>query len=170
MRIYSELGRGTTMCLYLDRHLGSDEQEPVRDAPQRIEPHAHGETVLVVEDEVYILEIVVELLEGQGYAVLSASTAAEGLRILEGDRKIDLLLTDVGLPGRMNGRQLADAARTSRPNLLALFVTGYAENAITGNGFLEHGMEVITKPFDLEALVDKVRSLVYGVGKKGRSA
>ncbi|MDO9436609.1 response regulator [Hydrogenophaga sp.] len=166
VRIYSELGKGTTVCLYLARQLGSDETEAGRDTHQRIEPQAHGEYILVVEDEEVIREIVVELLESQGYVVSSASTGAEALKMLDSDQKVDLLLTDVGLPGGMNGRQLAEVARKSRPALSVLFVTGYAENAIFGNGFLEHGMEVVTKPFDLEALADKVRSLIDGAARE----
>lgn len=167
VRIYSELGRGTTVCLYLARHFGNGEVEGGRDALQHIEQHAHGECIVVVEDEEVIRELVVELLESQGYRVLSASTGAEGMKILDGDQKVDLLLTDVGLPGGMNGRQLADAVRLSRPELRVLFVTGYAENAMVGNGFLEQGMEVITKPFDLEALAERVRSLVDGTTHDG---
>jgi DNA-binding response OmpR family regulator len=116
--------------------------------------------VLVVEDEDFIRQLVVELLIDQGFAVLSASHGADGLRQIESGRKVDLLLTDVGLPGGMNGRQLADAARMVRPGLRVLFMTGYAENAVVGDGSLESGMEVITKPFHLEALALRVRTLI----------
>jgi signal transduction histidine kinase len=163
VRVYSEIDRGTTMCLYLPRHLDGVDDEPVRSPRERFGSHADGECVLVVEDEEVIREVVVELLEAQGYVVLSAGNGVDGLKIFESDCKVDLLLTDVGLPGGMNGRQLADAARVARPLLAVLFMTGYAENAIVGNGFLEHGMEVITKPFDLEALATKVRAMIDGL-------
>jgi signal transduction histidine kinase/CheY-like chemotaxis protein len=165
VRAYSEIGRGTTMCLYLPRHLGGVDAASVRAPLERPEPHAEGECVLVVEDEEVIREVVVELLTDQGYVVFPAGTGAEAQKIFESGRRIDLLLTDVGLPGGMNGRQLADAARVSHPQLAVLFMTGYAENAIVGNGFLEHGMAVITKPFDLEALAIKVRAMIDGIGK-----
>jgi len=92
--------------------------------------------------------------------VLSAQDALGGLRMLQSGTRIDLLLTDVGLPGGLNGRQVADAARVTRPALKVLFITGYAENAAVGNGLLEHGMEVVTKPFDIAALARKVRAMV----------
>ena len=82
------------------------------------------------------------------------------MKILQSDARIDLLITDVGLPGGMNGRQVADMARLSRPDLKVLFVTGYAENAVVGNGHLDHGMEVITKPFSTSALGGKIRDLI----------
>ena len=160
VRVYSEVGRGTTMCLYLPRQVGDEAEQLARAPLDRLEPHGDGDCVLVVEDEPVIREVVVELLTSQGYIVLDAPDAAQAQIILQSKRKVDLLLTDVGLPGGMNGRQLADAARGARPDLLVLFVTGYAENAIVGNGFLEHGMEVITKPFDVEALSDKIRLMI----------
>jgi CheY-like chemotaxis protein len=92
--------------------------------------------------------------------VLEAGDGVAGLKILQSDVRIDLLITDVGLPGGMNGRQVADAARVLRPKLKVLFITGYAENAIIGNGHLEPGMQVITKPFAMEALGTKVRDII----------
>ncbi|MEJ8850234.1 GAF domain-containing hybrid sensor histidine kinase/response regulator, partial [Variovorax rhizosphaerae] len=160
VRVYSEVGRGTTMCLYFPKLIGAAGKEQTRVAVENIAAHSDGECVLVVEDEDVIRTMVAEVLSGQGYAVLQASNGAEAQRILNTERKVDLLLTDVGLPGGMNGRQLAETARLRRPALKVLFVTGYAENAIVGNGFLEHGMSVITKPFDLEALSGKVRSMI----------
>jgi CheY-like chemotaxis protein len=82
------------------------------------------------------------------------------LNILQSDTRIDLLVTDVGLPGGMNGRQVADAGRALRPNLRVLFITGYAENAVLGNGYLDHGMQVITKPFPINALANRVRDMI----------
>jgi CheY-like chemotaxis protein len=100
------------------------------------------------------------VLEEAGYACLEADDGPAGLAILEAQPHIDLLITDVGLPGGMNGRQVADAARTANPDLKVLFVTGYAENAAVREGRLEPGMEVITKPFALAALAAKVREMI----------
>ena len=161
VRIYSELGNGTTMCLYLPRFAGGiDEAE----APEAL--HAadsgHGETVLVIDDEPTVRMLMVEVLEEAGYVALEASDGPTGLKILQSDARIDLLVTDVGLPGGMNGRQVADAARASRPDLKVLFVTGYAENAAVGNGHLDTGMEVIAKPFAMAAFGNKVREMIEG--------
>ncbi|MBE7219786.1 MAG: response regulator, partial [Caulobacteraceae bacterium] len=97
-----------------------------------------------------------------GYAAIEAADGASGLKVLRSDARVDLLVTDVGLPGGMNGRQLADAARVSRPDLKVLFITGYAENAAVGNGHLAPGMHVMTKPFALEALASRMRELIVG--------
>ncbi len=159
VRIYSEPGEGTTMCLYLPRFVGDAEE----DSPlmQPVADHrGEGEVVLVVEDEATIRAIVAEELEDAGYRVISVADGAAALRVLQSDASIDLLLTDVGLPGGLNGRQVADAGRVSRPDLKVLFITGYAENAAVGNGLLEFGMEVITKPFDVAALTAKVQEMI----------
>ena len=158
VRIYSELGNGSTMCLYLPRYVGA----LVEDVATLLEPAAHGdgETVLVVEDEATIRALLAEVLSEAGYQVLEADDSASGLRVLESTQRIDLLVTDVGLPGGMNGRQLADAARVMRPGLKTLFITGYADNAAVGNGLLSPGMEVMTKPFEITALVNKVRDMI----------
>jgi CheY-like chemotaxis protein len=105
--------------------------------------------------------VIIEMLQDQGYRTLQAVDGPSGLRILRLDKRIDLLVTDVGLPG-MNGRQLADQARETRPDLKILFITGYAENAAIAKGFLQPGMEMITKPFDLEVLSQRIREMVSG--------
>jgi CheY-like chemotaxis protein len=120
---------------------------------------ATGETVLVVEDEPVVRGVILEMLDEQGYRTLEAVDGPAGLRILRTDARIDLLVTDVGLPG-MNGRQLADQAREMRPGLKILFITGYAESAAIADGFLQPGMEMITKPFDLGNLSRRVRTMV----------
>ncbi len=161
VRIYSEVGRGTTMCLYLPRHTG--EAETGDAAPAAIAAEGgHGETVLVVDDEPTVRMLVVEVLEEAGYIAMEAADGPAGLAILRSDARIDLLITDVGLPGGMNGRQVADAARQTRPDLKVLFITGYAENAAVGDGHLEPGMEVITKPFAMAVLGAKVREMIEG--------
>jgi len=160
VQIYSEVGQGTTMCLYLPRYYGDAGKPEIRpdlaDAPRA----GVGETVLVVDDEATIRMLVTEVLEELGYAAVEAADGASGLKVLQSDLRLDLLVTDVGLPGGMNGRQLADAARELRPDLKVLFITGYAENAAIGNGHLEPGMHVLTKPFAMEALASRIRELI----------
>ena len=116
-------------------------------------------TVLVVDDEPAIRHLIDEVLDDLGYTVLSAMDGASGLKVLEEGTHVDLLVTDVGLPGGMNGRQVADAARVLRPGLKVLFITGYVENAAVGNGQLDPGMEVLTKPFSLDMLTARIRDL-----------
>jgi PAS domain S-box-containing protein len=161
-RIYSEVGKGTTVCLYLPRHLGDahavDTTSHLADAPRA----ERGETVLVVDDEPTVRMLVMEVLEELGYAAIEAADGASGLQVLQSDTRIDLLVTDVGLPGGMNGRQMADASRVRRPGLKVLFITGYAENAVVGNGHLEAGMHVMTKPFGMEALATRIKELING--------
>ncbi len=106
--------------------------------------------------------LVAEVLDELGYAAIEAVDGAAGLAVLRSDARIDLLVTDVGLPGNMNGRQLADAARELRPGLKVLFITGYAENAVISHGHLEPGMQVVTKPFAMEALAGRIRAIIQG--------
>ena len=94
--------------------------------------------------------------------VIEASDGPSGMRIVQSDARIDLLITDVGLPNGMNGRQVADAARQLRPGLKVLFITGYAENAVVGNGHLDKGMQIIAKPFEMDVLARKIREIVEG--------
>jgi CheY-like chemotaxis protein len=108
--------------------------------------------------------VITEILEEAGYAVIEAVDGASALLALRQDRRIDLLVTDVGLPAGFNGRQLADAARTMRPELRVLFITGFAGNAAIGHGMLDPGMEILTKPFAMEALTTKVRVLIDAAG------
>ena len=122
----------------------------------RAEP---GETNHVVEDEPVVRNLIVEVLQDLGYRALEAPDGPAGLKILQSQTRVDLLVSDVGLPG-LNGRQLADHARDSRPGLKVLFITGYAENATLANGFLEPGMEMITKPFAVEALAMRIREMM----------
>ena len=159
VRIRSELGQGTTMRAYFPRHVGEtgeDDAAAAREAMAR----GDGETVLVIEDEATIRLLITEVLQEAGYQVIGAEDGRAGLRIFESTRRIDLLVTDVGLPGGMNGRQVADAARVMRPDLKVLFITGYAEKAAVGNGHLERGMAVLTKPFEIAALANKVRAMI----------
>jgi CheY-like chemotaxis protein len=163
LKIYSEEGTGTTIKIYLPRHRGGvaeDEASCSNAEPPRAEA---GETVLVVEDEPVVRDLIIEVLGDLGYRALEAADGPSGLRMLQSRERIDLVVTDVGLPG-LNGRQLADQARISRPGLKVLFITGYAENATLAAGFLEPGMEMITKPFAVEALATKVKAMIRGGG------
>jgi PAS domain S-box-containing protein len=158
--IDSKQGAGTTVRLYLPRHHGDAAMERTASATAE-EYAATGETVLVVEDEPVVRGVIVEMLQDQGYRTLQAVDGPSGLRLLRLNERIDLLVTDVGLPG-MNGRQLADQARETRPGLKILFITGYAENVAIAKGFLQPGMEMITKPFDLDNLAQRIREMVSG--------
>jgi PAS domain S-box-containing protein len=158
--IDSRLGQGTTVRLYLPRHHGGAAAE--YGAVVRADEHAAtGETVLVVEDEPVVRSVILEMLAEQGYRTLNAVDGPTGMQILRSRERIDLLVTDVGLPG-MNGRQLADQARETRPGLKILFITGYAESVAIADGFLQPGMEMVTKPFDLDNLSQRIRSMVSG--------
>ncbi|WP_120010617.1 PAS domain-containing protein [Teichococcus vastitatis] len=159
VRIYSEPGQGTTMRLYLPRHHSQPDEAEARPEVAQVPQAEAGETVLVVDDEPTIRMLVTEVLEELGYAAIEAADGASGLKVLQSGARVDLLVTDVGLPGGMNGRQMADAARQWRPGLQVLFITGYAENAVVGNGHLGPGMHVMTKPFALEALASRIREL-----------
>jgi PAS domain S-box-containing protein len=159
-RIYSEVDKGTMVCLYLPRCVDTDDEvaKPVQSS--HVEESKHGETVLVVDDEQTVRMLITDVLEELGYVAIEASDAKAGLHMLESKRHIDLLITDVGLPGGMNGRQLADAGTVLRPDLKVLFITGYAENAVIGDGHLRRGMHVLTKPFAMETLANRIRNIL----------
>lgn len=158
--VSSEVGQGTTMCLYLPRHAEDAliEEEPL--VSPLLEPTGEGEVVLVIDDEPTIRMLIAEVLAEAGYAVIEAADGPAGLKVLESNARIDLLITDVGLPGGMNGRQVADAARVSRPDLKVLFITGYAENAVIGSERMETGMYVLTKPFQIDVLDARIREII----------
>jgi len=158
VRIYTELGKGTTMCLYLPRYFGSE--EGIETVSTREPDRGFGETVMIVDDEATVRMLVSEVLTENSYRILEAHDATSAMKILNSNQPVDLLITDVGLPGNMNGRQLADAARAMRQGLKVLFITGYAENAAVGNGHLERGMEILTKPFPMTTLANKVREML----------
>jgi signal transduction histidine kinase len=160
VRIYSEVRKGTSMCLYLPRHHDEPNFSDTINFPEASASLGDGEVVLVIDDEPSIRMLITDVLSDTGYSVLEASDGPAGLRVLQSAARIDLLITDVGLPGGMNGRQVADAARTLRPDLRVLFITGYAENALMGHGHLEKGMHVLAKPFEVERLAIKIRELV----------
>ncbi|WP_416423991.1 ATP-binding protein [Pseudomonas sp. App30] len=160
VHIQSQPDQGTTMTLYLPRSretLG-DAQAPLPPAPL---PHAEqGETVLVIDDEPTVRMLIIEVLDELGYTALEAADGASGLDILQSGRRIDLLVTDVGLPGGINGRQVADAGRSLRPGLKVLFITGYAHNAEAWAQQLEPGMHLLTKPFTMEDLASRINTAI----------
>ena len=156
----STVGEGTTVRLFLPRHDGAPENLHNGERPAAVSPGgARKEVVLVVEDDANVREMVRECLAELGLEVLTAADGEAGLEVLQSGRGIDLLVTDVGLPG-LNGRQLADAARVARPGLRVLLMTGYAESAARGQGFLEQGLELIVKPFRLDKLSERVQRML----------
>jgi PAS domain S-box-containing protein len=160
VRIDSQVGQGTTMCIYLPRYHG----KPAQNSDETVNTLAPftqtGATILIVDDEPTVRILLTEVLGDLGYTLIEAADSIAGLKVLRSDVHIDLLITDVGLPGGMNGRQMTDAGREVRPGLKTLFITGYAENAAIDNAYLEPGMLVLTKPFAIEGLVSKVRELL----------
>ncbi len=160
--IYSEVDQGTMVCVYLPRHQGEADTTDIA-AETGAAPRAEaGETVLVVDDEPTVRMLVAEVLTDLGYTAIEAADGAAGLKVINSDLRIDLLITDVGLPGGLNGRQVADAARVARPDLKVLFITGYAENAVLSHGHLDPGMHVLTKPFGMDILATRIRDLIEG--------
>jgi CheY-like chemotaxis protein len=159
VRITSEIGRGTTVVLYMPRTRGvGAETLAASDAGEA--PAGAGETLLVVEDDSSVRMQVMDYLTELGYAAIEARDGASALPVPRSQRRIDLLVTDVGLPGGMNGRQLAEIARQLRPGLKTLFITAYAEGAASRTRFLDPGMELIAKPFPLDTLAAKIRWMI----------
>jgi signal transduction histidine kinase len=156
--IDSEVGHGTSVSLFLPRYSGDLAEENLIDIQHA--PHAlDGETVLIVEDDPAVRVLVSAVLSELGYAYVEAGDADSAVPILDSAQRIDLLISDVGLPG-MNGRQLAEIGRQYRPDLKVLFITGYAEHAAVRGGFLDPGMQMITKPFTFDLLTAKVREMI----------
>lgn len=161
LRITSLPGKGTTVSLYLPRHRGDDHHE-AGSSPRldtKIQAIA-GETVLIVDDEPTVRLLITEVLEDLGYTAVEAADGAAGLRVLQSDTRIDLLITDVGLPGGMNGRQVADAGRIHRPGLKVLFITGYGGSSALSNDDMPEGMQVLTKPFSFAILASRIREMI----------
>ncbi|MGR3885492.1 ATP-binding protein [Pseudomonas sp. 1152_12] len=156
--IHSEVGKGTTVSLFLPRFVG--EMKTFEPLNPTLLPFANaGETVLIVEDDPAVRILVCAVLKELGYAFVEAGDADTALPIIESEQRIDLLISDVGLPG-MNGRQMAEIGRQIRPELKVLFITGYAEHAAVRGGFLDPGMQLITKPFTFDLLTAKVREMI----------
>ncbi|MBO0496236.1 ATP-binding protein [Pseudomonas sp. Marseille-Q1929] len=156
--IHSVVGKGTTVSLFLPRFVGEIVANQTAD-PALLPLAVAGETVLIVEDDPAVRILVSAVLKELGYAFVEAGDANTAVPIIESEQRIDLLISDVGLPG-MNGRQLAEIGRQIRPELKVLFITGYAEHAAVRGGFLDPGMQLITKPFTFDLLTAKVREMI----------
>jgi len=167
VKIYSEAGEGTTVKIYLPRFHSEENVEPEKAAADVVGGGSH-ETILVVEDDEDVRASTTEMLRDLGYSIFEAPNGRVALQFLKAHPEIDLLFTDVGLPGGMNGRQLADTARGLRGNLKVLFASGYARNAIVHDGRLDPGVELIPKPFTRDTLAARVREILDARAGKGR--
>jgi PAS domain S-box-containing protein len=150
---------GTCVRLYLPRLHGNENEQVLAPVTGEVPPALAGETVVLVEDDAAVRMLVLDLLNELGYRAYEAEDAKTALPVLESNLRVDLLVTDVGLPG-MNGRQLAEIARQHRPGLKVLFMTGYADVAAERQGFLEQGMDMVTKPFSVDLLANKIRAMI----------
>ena len=162
VKIYSELGEGTTIKLYLPRYHGDEE------AASAVEPggsaKGHGETILIVEDDEGVRQYAAEILRDLNYQIIEAKDAASAMRLVDADKKFDLLLTDVVLPGK-NGRELADEVERRRPGIKIIFMTGYSRNAIVHQGRLDPGIELISKPLIEGVLARRIRQVLDAPAK-----
>ena len=160
VKLYSEVGHGTTVKIYLPRLISSGLGQS-DEAGDDITPEGSKlETILVVEDDDDVRMYSVETLRDLGYRVVEAHDGPSALRLLERQPHVELLFTDVVLPGGMTGAQVAAQARAARPDLRVLFTTGYARNAIVHQGRLDKGVQLITKPFSAQDLASKVRDVL----------
>jgi PAS domain S-box-containing protein len=160
--IESQVSQGTRVEIHLPRYRGA---RPAAAAPAQsadAQISGRGQKILVVDDEAIIRMLVMDALEDARFAGIEASEGTAALKILQSEPGVEMLITDVGLPGGLNGRQLADAARVARPGLKVLFITGYAEKAVIGDGDLETGMQILAKPFQLETLTRKILDMIEG--------
>jgi CheY-like chemotaxis protein len=169
IRIYSEVGQGTTVKIYLPRMIGAQQMDS---APAALRPEGReipaakpGEVVLIVEDDEDVRDSTIALVRDLGYSVLAARNGAEALDCLRGDGRIDILFTDVVLPDGMNGRKLATAAADLRPALPVLFTTGYARNAIIHDGRLDPGVQFLAKPYTQREIAQKLRTVIDAAAK-----
>jgi len=166
VKIYSEPGEGTTVKLYLPRLLAEEGTGEAVAEARTPQVATAGETILVVEDDEDVRSYSADILRALGYRVIEAPAGPAALAVLENDTSIRLLFTDVGLPGGLNGRQLADEAMRRRPGLRVLFTTGYARNAIVHQGRLDPGVELIVKPFTAASLATKIRHILHDVAPR----
>jgi len=167
VQIYTELGQGTTVKIYLPRLTGETPEEKAEAVLDSAE--GRHETILLVEDDPGVRENSAMMLQELGYRVVAAATGAEALQTLERNRNVALLFTDIGLPGGMNGRQLADEIRKRQPELPVLFTTGYARNAIVHDGRLDPGVHLVTKPFSYADLAAALRALLEARADKAEA-
>ena len=160
VRIASAVGRGTTVSLYLPCHDGELEEDGAEAEAGQAALPASRATILVVDDEAPIRTLLRDLLENLGYSVLDAEHGAAGLEILRSGRRINLVVSDIGLPGGMNGRQMVEAARADRPDLKVIFITGYAEQAVLPPGMARPDTQIINKPFRLDTVLERIRLML----------
>jgi CheY-like chemotaxis protein len=160
VKLYSEPGEGTTVRLYLPRMAAAPAIAEAAATETYVGAGGTDQLVLLVEDDPDVRANTIDMLRGLGYGVLAAADGPSALPLLESNPNIALLLTDVGLPGGLNGRQLADEARRRHPGLRVLFATGYARNAIVHHGRLDPGVELITKPYSMASLGAKLRQML----------
>ena len=158
VKLYSELGVGTTVRIYLPRFIGEEQAKPAG-ALTKLSPRAVNETILVTEDDAELRKVTVNALRDLGYQVIEAADGQDALKLIDQSERIDLLFTDVVMP-RMNGRQLADEALRRRPSLKVLFTTGYTQNAVVHNGILDPGVDLIVKPYSIEHLAQKLNEVL----------
>ena len=162
LNIYSETGEGTTIKLYFPRDLGQESFQPRQAAAPAV---TATETVLLVDDDEIVRATVASMLESLGYEVIAAASGAEAISILEKGTAIDILFTDIIMPGAVSGRKLAEQAAEIKPGIKILFTSGYAENSIFHNGRLDPGVEFLSKPYDRERLAMTVRRVLDGPAK-----
>ena len=160
VRIDSALGRGTTVCIYLPRHPGGADPPAPSAPPAKLMRAAAGEVVLVVEDDATVRMLVTDMLHDLGYDTIAAEDGVAGLALLRADQRIDLLVTDIGLPGGIDGRQLGEQARARRPDLRILYITGYAELPEGAAGALDARVSTLTKPFSMPDLAARIDALL----------
>ncbi|HVR67296.1 MAG TPA: response regulator, partial [Verrucomicrobiae bacterium] len=161
VKIYSEVGHGTTVRLYLPRH-GKDGPSSAKSIdPQAEAPHG-SETILLVEDDAQVIDLVTTQMESLGYHVLTAANGPHALKILAEENSVALLFTDIVMPGGMNGRQLAHAALQIRPAIKILYTSGYTQNAIVHQGKLDQGVHYLAKPYRRTELAQKLRQILDG--------
>ena len=160
VRITSELGVGTSVRIYLPRAAEGAEDDLPEVKPAEPTRAQAGETVLIVDDEPTVRMLITEVLEGLGYAAIEAADANSALKVLQSNVRIDLLITDIGLPGSLTGLQMVDVARFDRPDLKVLCITGYPLTVATRVGSLETNMHMLTKPFTLETLANRVEAII----------
>ncbi|MCQ4297263.1 PAS domain S-box protein [Pseudomonas stutzeri] len=159
VRIDSTLGQGTRVILYLPRNQTENDVQGAPEQQTDVPSAQQGEIVLVVEDEAAVRMLVVEVLNELGYQVLEACDASSAQPYLHSEQRLDLLVTDFGLPG-INGRQLVEGARQHRPELKVLFITGYVPDEEMRNDFLGPGMDILAKPFSIDILAARIRKLI----------
>lgn len=166
VRIHSEVGMGSCIGIYLPRHRGANGPRENASSVAAVTLDGRGRTILIVDDEATIRMLLVDIFTDLGFTTLQAQDSVAGLGLLQGGTRIDLLITDVGLPGGMNGRQMAEAALPHRPGLKVLFVSGYAANALQSRGHLTPGTHLLMKPFTIDQIAAKVAELLPSLASR----